>query len=130
MGKHTDVVTYPSDESPFGGELPVPGFIHRARRPGARGDVVTLVVEGVEVVDGEVHATVSTWDGPLCPVPSPAVPADTTPDGPVAVDPGPSRQASLFTAPVATSPADGARRSHPAGRTATLPRRAESPSGA
>ena len=44
MGKHTDVVTYPRDESPFGDELPVPGFIHRIPRPWAHGGVATMVI--------------------------------------------------------------------------------------
>jgi hypothetical protein len=68
MGKHTDVLTYTRSQSPFGDELPMPGFIHRVHRPGARGGVATLVVEAVEVDGEEVRATITTYDGPLCPV--------------------------------------------------------------
>jgi hypothetical protein len=68
MGKHTDVVTYPRAESPFGTELPVPGFIHRVPRPGAHGGVATMVIESVEVDGDAVRATITTYDGPLCPV--------------------------------------------------------------
>lgn len=68
MGKHTDVVTYPCDESPFGDELPLPGFIHRIPRPWAHGGVATMVIESVEVVGDDVRATITTYDGPLCPV--------------------------------------------------------------
>ena len=52
MGKQIDVVTYRRDESPFGDQLPVPGYIHRVHRPGAPGQVVTMLVESVEVTDG------------------------------------------------------------------------------
>jgi hypothetical protein len=68
MGKHTDVLTYTRSQSPFGDELPMPGFIHRVHRPGARGGMATLVVEAVEVDGEEVRATITTYDGPLCPV--------------------------------------------------------------
>jgi len=118
MGKHTDVVTYPRDESPFGDELPVPGFIHRVPRPWAHGGVATMVIEAVELVGDDVHATITTYDGPLCPV------------GVSAVD------AAVEAAPdvAGTSLVGGewaaARRSHPAGGTATLPPRAKSPTGA
>ncbi len=123
MGKHIDVVTYRLDESPFGDELPVPGYIHRVHRPGAPGQVVTMLVESVEVTDGEVRAVVTTWDGPLCPVPAGAD-LDELFDGALA-DEAPV-QGALFS----SDHGDHSRRSHPAGRTATLPRRAESPSGA
>lgn len=122
MGKHIDVVTYRRDESPFGDELPVPGYIHRVPRLGAPADVATMLVESVVVDGDEVRAVVVTWDGPLCPVPAGddlAAPFDWAEDAP-------PLQAELFP----TGPAEGSRRSHPAGRTATLPRRAESPSGA
>jgi hypothetical protein len=68
MGKHTDVVTYPRHENPFGDELPVPGFVHRVRRPSAHGGVATMVIEAIEVVGDDVRATITTYDGPLCPV--------------------------------------------------------------
>ena len=68
MGKHTDVVTYPRHESPFGDELPVPGFIHRVPRPTAHGGVATMVIEAVELVGDDIRATITTYDGPLCPV--------------------------------------------------------------
>ena len=113
MGKHTDVVTYHRDESPFGEELPVPGYIHRVPRAGAPGGVATMVIERVEIVDDTVTASITTYDGPLCPVPA------TTP-GPVDDDEDDATQAELF--PDIAS--EQARRSHPAGRTATLPRRA------
>jgi hypothetical protein len=122
MGKHIDVVTYRLDESPFGDELPVPGYIHRVHRPGAPGKVATMLVESVEVIDGEVRAVVTTWDGPLCLVPAGDDLDELTDPLPHDV-PG---QGALFS-PVHD---DHSRRSHPAGRTATLPRRAESPSGA
>jgi hypothetical protein len=111
MGKHTDVVTYHRDESPFGEELPVPGYIHRVPRAGAPGGVATMVIERVEVVDDTVTAAITTYDGPLCPVPVSAL-------GPI--DDEVSSQAELF--PEVAS--EESRRSHPAGRTATLPRRA------
>jgi hypothetical protein len=60
MGKHTDVVTYPRDESPFGDELPLPGFIHRIPRPWAHGGVATMVIESVELVGDDVRATITT----------------------------------------------------------------------
>ena len=122
MGKHIDVVTYRLDESPFGDELPVPGYIHRVSRPGAPGQVATMLVESVEVTDGEVRAVVTTWDGPLCPVPA-GSDLEHDPDLPTGDAP---TQGALFTADHDDDP----RRSHPAGRTATLRRRAESPSGA
>lgn len=122
MGKHIDVVTYRRDESPFGEQLPVPGYIHRVPRPEAHGGVATLVVESVEMVGDEVRAVVVTWDGPLCPLPC----GDEL-VGPFGwADDEPPAQAELFPA----DPVDDGRRSHPAGRTATLPRRAESPTGA
>jgi hypothetical protein len=111
MGKHTDVVTYHRDESPFGEELPVPGYIHRVPRPGAPGGVATMVIERVEIVDDTVTASITTYDGPLCPVPASALGV---------ADDDIETQVELF--PDVAS--EQARRSHPAGRTATLPRRA------
>ncbi len=97
MHRHTDVVTYHRSQSPFGDELPVAGFVHRVERPGAPGGIATLVIESVEVTGDEVVATITTYEGPLCPVPAGA---------------------------------ELRQRSGPAGATATLPRRAEGPSGA
>ncbi len=68
MGKHTDVVTYPLRQSPFGDEIPVAGFIHRVPRPTAPGGVATMVIESVEIVGDDIRATITTYDGPLCPV--------------------------------------------------------------
>ena len=119
MGKHTDVVTYPRDESPFGTELPVPGFIHRVPRPGAHGGVATMVIEAVELDGDDVRATITTYDGPLCLVHS-------SPSAPTA---GVAEAPTLFEADAPAGSPDP-RRSHPASRTTTLPPRAESPSGA
>jgi len=107
MGKHTDVVTYPRHESPFGDALPVAGYIHRVARPEAPGGVATIVIDSVEVLGEEVRAVVTTWDGPLAPVPDlggPTGPFDW------AEEAAPS-QTELF--PV--DPVDRHRRSHPAG---------------
>jgi hypothetical protein len=68
MAKRTDVLTFRRSASPFGDELPVPGFVHRVERPDARGGVATLVIDAVEVVGDQVRATITTYDGPLCPV--------------------------------------------------------------
>jgi hypothetical protein len=109
MGKHTDVVTFRRDESPFDDELPVPGYIHRVPRPGAPGGVATMIIDAVEVVGDAITATVTTYEGPLCPVPCAGI-----------VEGVATEQAELFP----TASGDDTRRSHPSGRTATLPRRA------
>jgi hypothetical protein len=68
MSKRTDVLTFRRGEGPFGDELPLVGFVHRVPRPGAHGGVATLVVEAVELDGDDVRTTITTYDGPLCPV--------------------------------------------------------------
>ena len=60
-----------------------------------------MLVESVEVIDGEVRAVVTTWDGPLCPVPSGADLDDLLDEPP---DDAPT-QGALFSPTTATTPA-------------------------